>query len=70
MNHYPIDKKHDLIIEVQQLLQQRHPLCLDKNHSVKINRLCVLIAFYMFNELFMNYFVFNTKPLALAIDFA
>jgi hypothetical protein len=70
MYHHPIDKQHDLIIDVQELLQQAHPFRLDISHVVKLNRLCVLIAFYMFNELFMNYFVFNTKRLAIAIDFA
>jgi hypothetical protein len=55
---------------VQELLQQAHPFRLDKSHTVKLNRLCVLIAFYMFNQLFMNSFVLNEKRLALAIDFA
>ncbi|MEY2812152.1 MAG: hypothetical protein RI991_1147 [Bacteroidota bacterium] len=70
MYHHPINKQHDLIIDVQELLQQAHPFRLDKSHTVKLNRLCVLIAFYMFNQLFMNSFVLNEKRLALAIDFA
>ena len=69
MNQNPIDKKHNLIVDVQKLLQQAHPFSLDKYHVVKINRLCVLVAFYMFNQLFANYFVIIEKRLALAIDF-
>ena len=70
MYHHPIDKQHDLIIDVQNLLKQAHPFRLDKSHIVKLNRLCVLIAFKMFNLMFMNSHVLIEKRLVLAIDFA
>lgn len=66
MCHHPIDKQHDLIIDVQELLQQAHPFRLDKSHIVKLNRLCVLLAIYMFNELFMNSFVLYEKTTCIS----